>query len=116
MRFLTVSIVLMALASAAAQQPGEQTSLGDSEGATLRIEMSFTGRFTNASARDVLSFVGDHAGIEVRFAEGVKPSAPITLKLEAVPVVEVFKTVLKAADLGFKVLDERTILIAPPKR
>src|SRR5690606_29985750 len=76
-------------------------------------------RFSNANARDVLTFLGNAAGINVTFERDFPPNLPITVDLNGITVEDALNQLMAANQLFYKVLNQRTIMIIPdtqPKR
>jgi general secretion pathway protein D len=67
--------------------------------------------FTNTSLRDILAFIGNLSGINVTFDRDFQDRA-ITLKLEGVSLVEALQQIMIANQLFYRVLNERTIIVA----
>jgi general secretion pathway protein D len=68
--------------------------------------------FTNASLRDILSFMGNAAGINVTYDQTFQ-DRPYTIHLEEVTFEEALNQILTANQLFYKVLTERSIIIVP---
>jgi len=68
-------------------------------------------RFVNASAREVLTFIGETTGINVVFA-GDFQDRQITINVEGVTVEEALQQIVLTYQMFYKVLNERTILVA----
>ncbi|MCC7034973.1 MAG: hypothetical protein IT179_19280 [Acidobacteria bacterium] len=68
-------------------------------------------RFTNASIRDVLNFIGNATGINVTYDRDFQDRS-ITLTLEGVTLEQALRQIMIANQLFYKVLDERTIIVA----
>jgi type II secretory pathway component GspD/PulD (secretin) len=67
--------------------------------------------FTNTSLRDILAFIGNLSGVNVTFDRDFQDRA-ITLKLEGVSLVEALQQIMIANQLFYRVLNERTIIVA----
>ena len=67
--------------------------------------------FVNTSLRDILTFIGNYSGINVTFDRDFQDRA-ITLKLEGVSLLEALQQVMIANQLFYRVLNERTIIVA----
>ena len=67
--------------------------------------------FVNTSIRDILTFVGNYTGINVTFDRDFQ-DRPITLKLEGVSLEQALQQIMIANQLFYKVLNERTIIVA----
>ena len=110
MRQLSALIAVLALTgSAAAAQRAQQ--LTDSEGLSIRISREITARFDKANVREVLQALGEHAGIDVRFEEGLEIDRTTNIRFEKANVADAFTLVLRGAELGFRVIDDKTLLI-----
>jgi general secretion pathway protein D len=75
--------------------------------------------FSNANARDVLTSIGNVAGINVTFERDFPTNLPISVELNEVTLEEALNQLMAANQLFYKVLNERTILVIPdtqPKR
>ena len=75
-------------------------------------------RFTQASTRDILNFIGQAAGINVLFEKDFVPR-PFSIQLEGVPLESALGQIMAGAGLWYKVVDERTVLViddTPQKR
>jgi general secretion pathway protein D len=70
-------------------------------------------RFTNASVRDILNFIGSVSGINITFASDYRDPAGYTVQIDGVTLEEALQQILSANQLFYKVLNERTILIIP---
>jgi general secretion pathway protein D len=68
-------------------------------------------RFTNASIRDVLNFIGNATGINVTYDRDFQ-DRQITLNLEGVTLEQALQQIMVANQLFYKVLNERTIIVA----
>ncbi len=68
-------------------------------------------RFTNAAIRDVLNFIGNATGINVTYDRDFQ-DRNITLTLEGVTLEQALQQIMIANQLFYKVLNERTIIIA----
>ena len=67
--------------------------------------------FTNSSLRDILTFVGNVTGINVTFDRDFQ-DRPVSLRLEGVSLVEALQQIMIANQLFYRVLNERTIIVA----
>ncbi len=70
-------------------------------------------RFTLASLRDILSFIGSASGINVTFTGDYRDPPAYSVQLEGVTLEEALQQVLSANAMFYKVLNERTILVIP---
>jgi general secretion pathway protein D len=70
-------------------------------------------RFTNASVRDILNFIGAASGINITFSSDYRDPAGYTVQIDGVTLEEALQQILSANQLFYKVLNERTILIIP---
>lgn len=68
-------------------------------------------RFTNAGIRDVLNFIGNATGINVTYDRDFQDRS-ITLTLEGVTLEQALQQIMIANQLFYKVLNERTIIVA----
>ena len=69
-------------------------------------------RFTNASLKEVLSFIGTTAGINVTYDQQFVDK-PVTIDLADVTFEQALNQIMRANTLFYKVLDERTIMVIP---
>ena len=67
-------------------------------------------RFNNASARDVLNFIGESTGINVLFDRDFV-DRPITIDVEGVTLEEALQQLMITNQMFYKVLNQRTILV-----
>src|SRR5262245_23334862 len=67
--------------------------------------------FVNTSIRDILTFAGNYAGINVTFDRDFQDRT-ITLKLEGVSFEEALQQIMIANQLFYRVLNDRTIIVA----
>jgi general secretion pathway protein D len=67
-------------------------------------------RFNNASARDVLNFIGESTGINVLFDRDFV-DRPITIDVEGVTLEEALQQLMITNQMFYKVLNPRTILV-----
>lgn len=65
----------------------------------------------NTSLREILSFIGNYSGINVTFDRDFQDRS-ITLKLEGVSLEQALQQIMIANQLFYKVLNERTIIVA----
>ena len=70
-------------------------------------------RFTNASVRDILNFIGAVSGINITFSSDYRDPAGYTVQIDGVTLEQALLQILSANQLFYKVLNERTILIIP---
>ncbi len=70
-------------------------------------------RFTNASVRDILNFIGAATGINVTFSSDYRDPAGYTVQIDGVALEDALLQILSANQLFYKVLNERTVLIIP---
>ncbi|MEZ5290099.1 MAG: hypothetical protein R2745_03375 [Vicinamibacterales bacterium] len=68
-------------------------------------------RFSNTSLRDLLNFIGNSTGINVTFDRDFQDRS-VTVQLEGVTLDEALSQVMLANQIFYKVLNERTIIIA----
>ncbi|MEZ5285472.1 MAG: secretin N-terminal domain-containing protein [Vicinamibacterales bacterium] len=68
-------------------------------------------RFTNASIRDVLDFIGNATGINITYDRDFQDRS-ITLNLQGVTLEQALQQIMIANQLFYKVLNERTIIVA----
>jgi general secretion pathway protein D len=68
-------------------------------------------RFTNASIRDILNFIGNATGINVTYDRDYQDRA-VTVQLEGVTLEQALHQIMIANQLFYKVLNERTIIVA----
>jgi general secretion pathway protein D len=69
-------------------------------------------RFTNASLRDILNFIGGATGINVTFDQQFQ-DRPYSVELVGVTLEQALNQIMRANTLFYKVIDERTILVIP---
>ncbi len=74
--------------------------------APLRIQ------FTDASLRDILSFIGNATGINVTYDRDFQ-DRPYSVQLDGVTLEEGLNQILAANGLFFKVINDRTIIVIP---
>src|SRR5262245_58839932 len=67
-------------------------------------------RFQNASARDVLNFIGESTGINVIFDRDF-PDRTISINVEGVTLEQALQQIMLTNQMFYKVLNERTILV-----
>ena len=67
--------------------------------------------FVNTSIRDILTFAGNYAGINVTFDRDFQDRT-ITLKLEGVSFEQGLQQIMIANQLFYRVLNDRTIIVA----
>ncbi len=67
-------------------------------------------RFTNASLRDILNFIGSTTGINVTYDQSFQDRA-YTVELSGVTLEQALNQIMRANSLFYKVLDERTIMV-----
>jgi type II secretory pathway component GspD/PulD (secretin) len=70
-------------------------------------------RFTNASVRDILNFVGSTTGINIAFSSDYRDPPAYTVQLAGVTLEEALQQVLSANNLFYKILNSRTIMVIP---
>ena len=68
-------------------------------------------RFSNTSLRDLLNFIGSSTGINVTYDRDFQDRS-ITVQLEGVTLNEALQQVMLSNQIFYKVLNERTIIIA----
>lgn len=71
----------------------------------------FTVLFVNASFTDVMSFLGRHAGIEIRIDEAERHHTISRVNLEKATLEEVLETLTHQVGLSWEVVDEKTVRI-----
>jgi len=69
-------------------------------------------RFTNASLRDILNFIGSTTGINVTY-DAQFQDKPYTIELADVTLEQALNQILRGNQLFYKVMDQKTILIIP---
>jgi general secretion pathway protein D len=67
--------------------------------------------FNNASIRDILNFIGNATGINITYDRDFQDRS-ITLDLEGVTLEQALQQIMVANQLFYKVLNERTIIVA----
>lgn len=70
-------------------------------------------RFTTASVKDILNFIGVSSGINVTFTGDYRDPTAYTVQLDGVTLEQALQQVLSANALFYKILNERTILVIP---
>lgn len=70
-------------------------------------------KFTSASVRDILNFLGSSSGINVTFTGDYRDPTAYTVQLDGVTLEQALQQVLSANALFYKILNERTILVVP---
>ncbi|MEZ5420139.1 MAG: hypothetical protein R2708_22735 [Vicinamibacterales bacterium] len=68
-------------------------------------------RFSNASLRDVLNFIGSSTGINITYDRDFQDRS-VTVQLEGVTLDQALQQVMISNQIFYKVLNERTIIIA----
>ncbi len=68
-------------------------------------------RFSNTSLRDLLNFIGSSTGINVTYDRDFQDRS-VTVQLEGVTLNEALQQVMLSNQIFYKVLNERTIIIA----
>ncbi len=68
-------------------------------------------KFTNASVRDILNFIGNASGINVTFSADYRDPPAYSVQLSSVTLEEGLRQILSANTLFYKVLNEHTILV-----
>lgn len=68
-------------------------------------------RFTNASLRDILTFISTHSGINVIYDTSFGQDRSVTVQLNG-SLEEVLNTLLSSNGLFYTVLNERTVVVA----
>jgi general secretion pathway protein D len=68
-------------------------------------------RFSNTSLRDLLNFIGNSTGINVTYDRDFQDRS-VTVQLEGVTLEQALQQVMLANQIFYKVLNERTIIIA----
>ncbi len=68
-------------------------------------------RFSNTSLKDLLNFIGSSTGINVTYDRDFQDRS-VTVQLEGVTLNEALQQVMLANQIFYKVLNERTIIIA----
>jgi general secretion pathway protein D len=68
--------------------------------------------FNNSGLRDILNFIGTSAGINIQYDASYR-DVPYTVTLDGVPLEEALQQILSVNGFFYKVLNPRTILVAP---
>ena len=89
-----------------ARQTSPEPILNPASRDPLRIQ------FSNASTRDILSFVGNVTGINVTFDREFQDRS-YSVQLDGVTLEQALNQILSINGLFYKVMDERTILVIP---
>ncbi|HEY7497153.1 MAG TPA: secretin N-terminal domain-containing protein [Vicinamibacterales bacterium] len=66
----------------------------------------------NSSLRDILNFIGNATGINIQYDQQFR-DVPYSVTLDGVPLEEALQQILSVNGFFYKVLNPRTILIAP---
>jgi general secretion pathway protein D len=69
-------------------------------------------RFTNASLKDVLAFIGSQTGINVTYDREVQ-DRPTTVQLDSVTLEQALNQIMTMNQLSYKVVSERSIFVFP---
>jgi general secretion pathway protein D len=69
-------------------------------------------RFTNASLREILDFIGTNSGINITYDQQFQDK-PYTVQLNDVTLEQALQQILQANQYYYKVLNEKTIIIIP---
>ncbi len=68
-------------------------------------------RFTNASLKDILTFIGNSTGINVTYDRDLV-DRPVTIQLDGVTLEQALQQLMIANQFFYKVLSERSIIVA----
>ncbi len=68
--------------------------------------------FNNSSLRDILNFIGTTTGINIQYDQQYR-DVPYTVTLDGVPLEEALQQILSVNGFFYKVMNQRTILVAP---
>ena len=69
-------------------------------------------RFQNAPLVNVISFLGQASGIQIRVAPDVTlPQEPVNINFNNAKFVDVFNFLMNAGKLSYRVVDPKTVLI-----
>jgi general secretion pathway protein D len=69
-------------------------------------------RFTNASLKDVLAFIGTQTGINVTYDREVQ-DRPVTVQLDGVTLEQALNQIMAMNQLSYKVVSDRSIFVFP---
>ncbi|HEV3484517.1 MAG TPA: secretin and TonB N-terminal domain-containing protein, partial [Vicinamibacterales bacterium] len=69
-------------------------------------------RFTNASLREILDFIGTNSGINITYDQQFQDK-PYTVQLNDVTLEQALQQILQANQYYYKVLNEKTVIIIP---
>src|SRR3989441_605753 len=102
----------------AIQQMRERARAASAPPALINPNEVLTGlRFTNASLKDVLAFIGSQTGINVTYDREVQ-DRPITVQLDGVTLEQALNQIMTMNQLSYKVVSDRSIFVfqdTPPK-
>jgi general secretion pathway protein D len=68
--------------------------------------------FNNSGLRDILNFISNASGINIQY-DATYRDVPYTVTLDGVPLEEALQQILSVNGMFYKVLNQRTILVAP---
>jgi general secretion pathway protein D len=89
-----------------ARQIAQEPILNPASREPLRVQ------FVNASLRDILNFIGTQTGLNVTYDRDFQ-DRPYTIQLDGVTLEQALNQILMTNALFYKVMDERSVLIAP---
>ena len=69
-------------------------------------------RFPNANVREVLNFIASQSGINITYDRAFKGTDQYTIDLDGVTLEQALQQIMIANNLFYKVLNERTIIVA----
>src|SRR5262245_57305178 len=97
----------------AIQQLRERARQASAPPALINPNEVLTGlRFTNASLKDVLAFIGTQTGINVTYDREVQ-DRPVTVQLDGVTLEQALNQIMAMNQLSYKVVSERSIFVFP---
>src|SRR5262245_439783 len=97
----------------AIQQMRERARQASAPPALINPNEVLTGlRFTNASLKDVLAFIGTQTGINVTYDREVQ-DRPVTVQLDGVTLEQALNQIMAMNQLSYKVVSERSIFVFP---
>jgi hypothetical protein len=72
-------------------------------------------QFKDVAVRDMLQFLGMSADIDVRYQVTGKPMQMANVDFKNASIAEIFVFLVRAADLKYTVIDDRTIVVTAAK-
>ena len=93
------------------QRADQQQELRTFDGRTLRVAAKASLLIQNANAREVLTMLGELAGITVQFAPDVRPPTPVSMHFSDAYVAAAFTYVLNVSNLRVEAINEQSVLV-----